>query len=121
MKINFDLSIRDLAGDPIQTKEKDGTERDFTLRDVCVNAILAEPQDRNAKPLDGKEKVRRLRLADKIYGCKEPINLPAEDVATLKEQIAALYPIVTTGRAWAILEGEDTPIGTPTTDPPAAE
>jgi len=41
--------------------------------------------------------------------------------ANLKKYFAVAYPILTVGRAWAILEGEDTPIGTPTTDPPAAE
>jgi hypothetical protein len=131
MKINFDSVITGIDGEPIKTKDqrpgKDGGretfERDFVLRDVAVNALLAEPQDRNAKPLDGKEKVRRTRLADKIYGCHEPINISAEDVVLIKDQVNAIYPTLTTARAWAILEGEDAPSApTPAQpEPPAAE
>ncbi|MDD5533491.1 MAG: hypothetical protein PHC52_11915 [Syntrophales bacterium] len=41
--------------------------------------------------------------------------------ANLKKYFAVAYPILTVGRAWAILEGEDAPTETPKAEPPAAE
>jgi len=101
MKIDFDSTINDLTGKAIPLKEGE-TERTFTLRDVCVNALLMETQD-SAK-LDGKEKVRRFRLADKIFGTAEPIALPAEDIVLLKDQIAKGYGALVTARAWDLIE-----------------
>jgi hypothetical protein len=54
--------------------------------------------------MEGKEKIRRFRLADRIYGAKEPIQLSAEDVVLLKEVTAKTYGPLITGRAWDLLE-----------------
>jgi hypothetical protein len=104
MKINFSESIKDISGKPIKLKDGEA-ERDFTLRDVSVNAVLAESQE-NAKS-DGKEKIRRFRLADKIFGAAEPIALPSEDIVLLKDMIAKTYGALVTARAWDMLEKEE--------------
>jgi len=110
MKINFDTPILGVNGVPVKIKEDDA-ERGYTLRDVCITAVLAETDKQ--KPLDGAEKVKRLRLADRIFGCKEPISITAEEIVMLKDQIAKTFSVLFTGRAWAILDAEE-----PT--PPAA-
>jgi hypothetical protein len=104
MKIDFSTPIRNLEGIGIKTKDGE-KETDFTIREVSVNALLNETQE-SAK-LDGKEKVKRFRLADKIWGCKEPITLQAEDIVLLKENIAKVYGTLITARAWEIMDGED--------------
>ena len=101
MKIDFSKQIMDIAGKPIKMKDGEA-ERDFILRDVAVNAILTETQE-SAKS-DGKEKVRRFRLADKIFGAAEPIALPAEDIVLLKDMIAKAYGALVTARAWDLIE-----------------
>jgi hypothetical protein len=101
MKINFSELILHLGGNPVMTKEGD-KDVELTLREVCVSSLLIEKQ--SDKPADGKEKFRRFRLADKIFGAKEPIAVPAEDVVLLKSLIPLLYGALIVGRAWDILE-----------------
>jgi hypothetical protein len=107
MKIDFASAIKTLDGKAIITKEPGEADREFTLRDVCVNALLIENQE--AAKLDGAAKVKRFRLADKIYGTKEPIALASEDIVLLKGLIASSYGPLVTARAFDLLE------------PPAAE
>jgi hypothetical protein len=112
MKIDFTATIDDLKGKPLpiqdgevddpETKQKRPVFRDFTLRDVCVNSLLLETRGGDA--IDGKEKVRRFRLADKIFGAAESIVLPAEDIVLLKDQVAKAYGALVTARAWDLLE-----------------
>lgn len=107
MKIDFSKPILGLDGVPLKVQDLDG-HPDFTIRDACVNALLSDrpASGRPDEPkIDGKEKVRRFRLAQKIYGCKEPINLESDDIVLLKNKIAEVYPTLTTARAWEILEG----------------
>ena len=101
MKINFDSTITDLAGNPIQIDDK-GVKRPCTLRDVCTNALLLETA--KSQGIEGKEKVRRFRLADKIFGTKEPIQIEAEDIVLLKQLVAEAYAPLVTGRSWDLLE-----------------
>jgi hypothetical protein len=107
MKIDFSLTIDRITGAPIQVEDVEG-KPDYTLRDVAVNALLADTPE--AVKLGGKEKVQRFRLADRIYGCKEPIKLEAEEIVLVKEQIAKTHGVLATARAWDILDGkEDAP------------
>lgn len=103
MKINFDTPILSIDGKPIK-KDADAI---FTLRDVCVSAILADTPE--VQKMDAKTKRALGHLADRIFGCKEPINLPAEDIVLLKDAIPRAYGVLTTTRALDILDGEDEP------------
>ena len=117
MKIDFTATLTDLQGNPLPYRDqrtnaegkKEFFERDFTLRDACVNALLSEPADRNAPKIDGKEKIRLFRLADKIFGCHEAISLDVETISLLKDKIAASYSTLVTGRVWELLDpsGDD--------------
>ena len=101
--IDFTTTINDLKGKPLPLKEDD-QERNFTLRDACVNALLVEQQ---GDKLEGKEKIRRFRLADKIFGTAEPLNIKAEDTVLLKDLIAQAYGALVTARAWDLIEPTD--------------
>lgn len=89
MKINFEAVVMDFKGKaiPTQDSEKD-PERSLTLRDVCVGALSGEYE---GEKLDGTTKLKRFRLADKIYGTKEAILLESEDVTLIKDLIAKAY------------------------------
>lgn len=116
MKIDFSKPMLALSAKAIKVTDLEG-EPEFTIRDVATNALTAETQD-NTK-LDGKEKIKRFRLAERIYGCKEPIKLSAEDIVLVKEQINKIYGITVTTRAWDILDGndEEVPAAAPTPVP----
>lgn len=107
MKIDFSAIITDLAGvplpgEPVDRKKPDGPFKDFTLRTAAVTALSAElPDDK----LIGEEKYKRYRLADKIYGCAEPIELKAEQISLLKTLIAKTYQgTLIPGRCWDLLD-----------------
>lgn len=60
----------------------------MTLRDVCCLALDSGIQ---GEQLDHKEKRKLGQMADRIWGALEPIDMKAEDIATLKERIAKIY------------------------------
>lgn len=103
MKIDFSTRIRSIDGNPIKM-DKAG-QPEFTLRDVAVKSLLTDGPE--AAKLDGVEKFRRFRLADRIFGAAEPISLTAEEVTLPKELTGRTYGTLAAGRAWSILEGED--------------
>jgi len=98
MKINFNVRIKNLKDEPLKDKGKE-----FMLFDVCTNALLFNEQN---EKLEGKEKLRRLKLSRKIYGVKEPVSIEVEDVALIKELVARIYSTLISGQAWELLEGE---------------
>lgn len=100
MKVNFDIVIRDLKGIAI----KDG-DIDFRLSDVACTALLAPYPDE--KDLDGKTKIRRFKLAEKIAGANGAgVDLSVEDIADLKLLIGKAYAALIVGRAYQILDPE---------------
>ena len=104
MKIDFSKPMLALSAKTIKVSDLPG-EPEFTIRDVATNALTAETQE-NTK-LDGKEKIKRFRLAERIFGCKEPIKLDAEEIVLVKNEISKIYGITVTTRAWDILDGTD--------------
>lgn len=94
MKIDLSTTILDLDKKPI----KDG-EKDFTLATACCNALLTPEQGETS----GEEKVKRFRLAEKVYDGGEQ-ELSVDDVALLKKLIGKIYPPLVVGRAFEILD-----------------
>ena len=78
----------------------------FTLRTACVNVLtMREVDDRGkAKEISGKDKVKRYELAKRIYHSKELVDLQAEEIALLKELVGRIYPPITVGQAFEILD-----------------
>ena len=96
MKINFNVSLKNLAGKTL----KDG-EKDVTLKDVSINALLGNYKDEN---IDGNEKLKRFMLATKISEAKDELGLENDDITLIKDTIAKGYSTVVTARAWQILD-----------------
>jgi hypothetical protein len=105
--ISFANVLTDLEGQPIKdiAAGLDGQPRsvDMTLGRACANALLAPLQDETGK-VSGSDHVKRLALAMKVHAAGE-LDLPAEDVALLKERVAKVYttPLVV-GRCWLLLD-----------------
>lgn len=96
MKINFNVPLKNLAGKTL----KDG-EKDVTLKDVSINALLGNYKDEN---IDGNEKLKRFMLATKINEANDELELENDDVTLVRDLIAKGYSIVATARAWQILD-----------------
>lgn len=119
MEINPQIDIEDLAGEPIEETKvttfchKCNTEltinnigqivaptgKKVKLRNLCVNALSD-----NYKDADGMERLRRGKLAEKIYTSKGKIDLESEDISLLKDLIGKKYDPVFVHRAYELLD-----------------
>jgi len=99
MKINFNTELKTISGKEIKGEDN----KILTLGDVCTNALLTNFKDEN---IEGKEKLRRFKLAQKIYGVKELVSIEAEDIVSIKDLVAKAYTTIVVGQAWELLEGE---------------
>lgn len=114
--VNFDGSIiperpdepEVIDGEPVLKDEKPVIKKSppFTLRTACVNVLtMREVDDRGrAKEITGKEKVERYELAKRIYHSKELVDIRPEEQVLLKELIGRIYPPITVGQAFEILD-----------------
>lgn len=97
MKIDFSKNLKNITNKEL----KDQHGKNIILYDVCSNALLFNEKDER---LEGKEKVRRFKLAHKIYGTKEPVSIEVEDIVLIKELVAKIYSTLITGQVWEMLE-----------------
>lgn len=97
MKVDFSQSFLGLDGNPIIENGKN-----ITLGDIAANILLADDQE---EKLSGKDKALRGNLAMAIYAAKEPMDLPIEDVALIKDQIGKLATPLIVAQSWKMLEG----------------
>lgn len=96
MKINLNVVLKNLAGKTLKEGEKD-----VTLKDVSINALLGNYKDEN---IDGNEKLKRFMLATRISEAKGELELENDDITLIKDMIAKGYSTMVTARAWQILD-----------------
>ena len=118
MKIDFSQKIKSLKGeelpsgpDEVDPKDKKKTIKapGLNLGDVCCNALLGTFKDEEGK-IDGVEKLKRYRFADRLYGAKEMISLDSGEIELLKTLVAKTYSVLVSGQVWEMLEsGEAEP------------
>lgn len=116
MKIDFTQKIKSLKGEdlpsgPDTVDPKDDKKKikapALTLGDVCCNALLGTY---DKEKIDGTEKLKRYRFADRLYGAKEMISLDSKEITLLKDLVALAYSVLVSGQAWEMLEsGEAEP------------
>lgn len=89
--------------DVVKTKDEDGneiiTEVPITLRQVCVNALLAQLQGDTS---DWKEKRERWKLADRI-GSEDSPELGAKEIVKIQELLSKAYGTTICGAAGQFL------------------
>lgn len=78
----------------------------FTLRTACVNVLTMHEVDERgrAKEISGKDKVERYELAKRIYHSKGLVEISPEEQVLLKELVGRIYPPITVGQAYEILD-----------------
>ncbi len=104
MKINFDSEILNLGGKPIQ-ETIDGKNVNSILNGVCVNAIMANiPKPQNAPQETGRDKFKKFNLAKKI-NVGGIVEVTAEEISLIKEQVGACYGTHVVGPVYELLEG----------------
>ena len=126
MKIDFNYNFTEPDGTLIPERPPEMVENDkgemekkkyptFTLKKACINVLLGSKvveakcpkcQHKFDKPeeVDGEEKLRRFQLTMQIQNSKDLLDVGTKDIELLKERIAAVYPTLTSGQAWAILD-----------------
>jgi len=108
MKINFDQVLKDLNGNPIPSRlanpvGKGEPQKMLTLKDVCLNALLANIP---GEQLTGKQKFEQYENATMINK-GGVINITAEFITKLKERIGKIYTILVVGQSWNMLEKDE--------------
>lgn len=102
MKVDFSGHVLDLEDKPILVQMETGTSEPLTLERVAVSSLL-----QMSDKLSGDEKYSRYTLMRKIHHKRAPVDLRAEDIATLKKVIGeSQYTPLVTGQAWDLLEGK---------------
>lgn len=116
MKIDFNYKFKALDGTiiperPPEMEEVDGKQVEkksppFTLRTACVNVLIMRQADgaTKEKELSGEEKLKRYQFATKIYKSTGLLDLQAEEISLLKKLIGRVYPPITAGQAWMVLD-----------------
>ena len=117
MNIKISTVLHNVYGDPLKSQrvkpqtpkeveeKKPKEKEDLTLKDVVVNALLAEFPDE--KDLTGENKLMRYRLAMKIMDAKIEVDLVAEEIVLIKGLVAKAYASIVAGQAWQMLESKN--------------
>lgn len=103
MKINFDSKLTDLKGNTIK-ENIDGKEVESTLKDPCLNALLADVKKPQNAPIEtGRDKFKKYNLAKKISE-GGVVDITAEEITLIKEQLGLAYSALVVGMCWDVLE-----------------
>lgn len=105
MQIKVTTLIKNLSGDaPLLTEEGQKIPLRAPLLNVLVNTLkVPGPNGPQDEQVDGDTKVQMFKLAQRIER-STTVDLQVEDVALLKNRIAAAYPALLTGRVWEMLD-----------------
>ncbi len=83
MIIDFSTALIGLDG-----KQLNDAGKDLKLSDVCCTALLATYA--SEQNLDGNIKLKRWKIAEKIFG-KNEVDISVEEINTIKELIEKAY------------------------------
>ena len=107
MRINVKATINDYDDKPMPKDPNDESKGFQMLGDMCITALNAQLQD-EAK-LEAEKKVHRGFLSQDIHNALKDdhdgvIDLPAEDVAIIKEIMGKIYPPLSLMRAYDLID-----------------
>lgn len=100
MNVDFSAPLRDIEGASIELAP--GAQS--TIGTACTNALLANYPDEQGR-LSGDEKLARYKLACRVALAPE-MDVPDDDIATLKALVAKMFSPVISGQVWLALAGE---------------
>lgn len=101
MKIDFSRQLKTLEGQPL----KDG-DRIITLEWAATTALLSGdgPAASPVSSATGEEKLSRWKLAQRIHGATDPVEMTVEEVSLIKKLIAPNFAVIVVGQAFELLE-----------------
>lgn len=102
MKLDMKSQLVDLSGRGVNIADE-GVEVPYTLRRICVDALLAVDPRKNDE-VSGEEKLRRYLLATALMQEDEP-DLKPEDLTLLKRLIGHMYTPLVVGFSFNLLNG----------------
>lgn len=108
---DFSQPILGLNGKPLtqveihlnEKGEQERSPKEFTYAAAAVEALTSLYQDEQPT---GIEKVRRFKLAERIYLVPNEVMLEDDDISLLKTLVSKLYDPVVTGRMYNLLESK---------------
>jgi len=100
MKINVMQKIKGLDG--IKALPNLETKKDLTLRDVCINSILA-PDEKQA---DAKKKYADYEIFVKLRDATKEADLSSEEISRIKERSVSVLGILVYGQVVDLLEAK---------------
>jgi len=100
MKIKMGSELKQADG--IRAITNSETQKNMTLRDVCINALLTPQKDENEK-----DKYSDYELFKKIRDGGADVDLKTEEVVHIKKKIGLIYPALILGQAYDLLEKID--------------
>ena len=105
-------TVEEIDGKPVMKDEKPVMKKSppFTLKVACCNVLIRQEADERGRPKEIKpeEKIKRYELAKKIYKSTGLIDLQSEEISLLKKLIGRIYPPLTVGQAFEILDPHST-------------
>lgn len=125
MKIDINYKFKNLDGlivpeGPDEPEEIDGEivmkngkpvmkkSPSFTLRKACINVLIMvqqrSPSQAREKELSAEDKIERYELAKKIHKSSGLVDLERKEITLLMELIGKIYPPLTVGQAFEILD-----------------
>lgn len=122
MKIETNAALRDLRGEPLREfdvqafgaellkagvdkealdKAYAATRKDITFEGVAVNALMASYDD---EKIGGTEKLKRFRLAQKISGAAEAVDLDHDERELVRSVVNKAFGTLVYGRICELTE-----------------
>ena len=100
MKIDVTQKIKGIDGRKALPNSE--TMKDLTLKDVCINSILA-PEE---KQKDSKKKYTDYEIFVKLRDAKKEVELSAEEISRIKEKGAVVLGVLVMGQVFDMLENK---------------
>lgn len=101
-KIDFSQALKALNGEDMKMMNPDGSVGGvLKLSEVCSNALLSGYEDE--KNLSAEEKVKRFKLAHKVFEAGE-IELASEEATLIRKVVNKKYPTMIVGQVYEVIK-----------------
>ena len=101
MKVNFDVVLKDLDGQPIVELDAKKNELPVTLKLIAVRALTGMLEE--DRSMTGEQSFKRLELARKVHAGGEGELDPA-DAVLIRDRTAKFYGPLVSGQVYELLK-----------------
>jgi len=105
MQVDLLQPITHINGTPINEK-KDGKEKDITLKDICIRALVTHiSENKKDEIVSPEQKFKNGLLAETLYQ-NDTVELKAEEITLLKNRIGKIFTTEVVVSSWKLLDPE---------------